>query len=74
MKNIKQIIIGSFAIIGILTIITGFNTKIQENEVGTYQIEVEYIANGWGSLYRLNTKNGEIVRIKKSTLEKIEIK
>ena len=74
MKNIKQIIIGSFAIIGILTIITGFNTKIQENEVGTYQIEVESIEGGWGSLYRLNTKTGEIVRIKQSALEKIEIK
>jgi hypothetical protein len=73
MKNIKDIIIGIFTVIGVLALVTGFTNKVVENEVGTYQIEIESIENGWGTLYRLNTKTGEIVKIKQSALEKIKI-
>jgi len=74
MKNIKNIIIGIFAFIGVLVIITGLTNNTVQNDAGTYQIIIESTDSGWGTLYRLNTKTGEIKKIKQSTIEKIELK
>jgi len=72
MKKMKNIVISTFAIIGLITIISGYSSNInQENEVGTYQITG---AGAYGGvLYRLNTKTGDIIEIKQSNIDKINL-
>ena len=70
MKKLKNIIISTFAVLGLIAIVSGFSAnKYQENEVGTYQIAG---AGAYGGvLYRLNTKTGDIIEIKQSNIDKI---
>lgn len=72
MKKIIKIVISTFALIGLVTIISSYSSETyQENEVGTYQIAG---AGGYGSvLYRLNTKTGDIIEIKQSNIDKINL-
>ena len=75
MKNIKNLIISIFAIIGLYAILiatsSSSNLNQDTNEVGTYQITG---AGSYGGvLYRLNTKTGEILEIKQSTIDKINL-
>ena len=46
------------------------NHEIQKNETGTYQIAT---MSDSGILYRLDTRTGDIVRIKKSNIPKVDI-
>ena len=71
MKNIKSILIGGFAVIGFMIIITGFTNQVEGNEVGTFQISGA--GYGGGVLYRLNTKTGAIVEIKQSNIDKVNL-
>ena len=72
MKKIKKIVISTFALIGLVTIISSYSSETyQENEVGTYQIAG---AGAYGGvLYRLNTKTGDIIEIKQSNIDKINL-
>jgi len=60
-----------FTVIGIITIITGFTNQIENNEIGTYQISGA--GYGGGKLYRLNTKTGDVVEIKLSNIDKVDL-
>lgn len=71
MKNIKSILLGGFAVLGFMTVITGFTNQVESNEVGTYQISGA--GYGGGVLYRLNTKTGDIVEIKQSNIDKVNL-
>ena len=69
MRKLKNIVISTFALIGLITIISAFSTNdYDENEVGTYQI-----TSNPGVLYRINTKTGDIVSIKQSNIDKINL-
>ena len=46
------------------------SSEIQNNEIGTYQIATMSDA---GILYRLDTRTGDIVRIKKSNIPKVDL-
>ena len=75
MKNIKNLTISIFAIIGLYAILISTSSTSNLNqdtyEVGTYQITG---AGSYGGvLYRLNTKTGEILEIKQSTIDKINL-
>ena len=50
--------------------LTVSNPEIQNNETGTYQIAT---MSDSGILYRLDTRTGDIVRIKKSNIPKVDI-
>ncbi len=64
MKNIKDIVIGIFAIIGFSAIVTGFTEEIeQEGEIGTYQVATS--ARGAEvKIFRIDTRTGDIVSLK----------
>ena len=69
MKNIKDIILLAFAVIGFYSIITAFTSD--EKEVGRYQIAVTDSGGRKVQLYRVDTKTGVIVDINERELEKI---
>ena len=70
MKNkLKYPLLYSLACIGALSLLLSIS-EIQNNETGTYQIATMSDA---GVLYRLDTRTGDIVRIKKSNIIKIDI-
>ena len=72
MKKLKNIVISTFAVLGLVAIVSGFSAiSSQENEVGTYQITGA--GSYGGTLYRLNTKTGDIVAIKQSNIDKINL-
>ena len=65
----KNTIIVTLSIICLFIISSSFSSDTtQSNETGTYQI-----ATKSGVLYRLNTKTGEIVAIKESNIDKINL-
>jgi hypothetical protein len=68
MKNkFKYSLLYSLACIGALSLLLSIS-EIQSNETGTYQI-----ATMSDILYRLDTRTGDIVRIKKSNIPKVDI-
>ena len=70
MKNkLKYPLLYSLACIGALSLLLSIS-EIQNNETGTYQIATMSDA---GTLYRLDTRTGDIVRIKKSNIPKVDI-
>ena len=70
MKNkLKYPLLYSLACIGALSLLLSIS-KIQNNETGTYQIAT---MSDSGILYRLDTRTGDIVRIKKSNIPKVDI-
>ena len=72
MKKMKKIIISTLALTGLVMIISSYSSEIhQENEVGTYQITGSGAYGG--VLYRLNTKTGDIIEIKQSNIDKINL-
>ena len=63
----------SLACVGLVSLllsVSGNLSNNQQNEVGTYQIAVSSDQN---ALFRLNTSTGNIVRIKKSNIKKIDL-
>ena len=75
MKIIKNLIITILSVIGLCVLliaaVSNPNLNKDTNEVGTYQITG---AGSYGGvLYRLNTKTGEILEIKQSTIDKINL-
>ena len=70
MKNkLKYPLLYSLACVGALSLLLSIS-KIQNNEIGTYQIAT---MSDSGILYRLDTRTGDIVRIKKSNIPKVDI-
>lgn len=70
MKNkFKYSLLYSLASIGALSLLLSIS-EIQNNEIGTYQIAT---MSDSGILYRLDTRTGDIVRIKKSNIPKVDI-
>jgi len=70
MKNkLKYSLLYSLACIGTLSLLLSIS-EIQNNETGTYQIAT---MSDSGILYRLDTRTGDIVRIKKSNIPKVDI-
>lgn len=70
MKNkLKYLLLYSLASIGALSLLLSIS-EIQNNETGTYQIAT---MSDSGILYRLDTRTGDIVRIKKSNIPKVDI-
>ena len=68
MKNkLKYPLLYSLACIGALSLLLSIS-EIQNNETGAYQI-----ATMSDILYRLDTRTGDIVRIKKSNIPKVDI-
>ena len=72
-SQIKDIVIGIFAVIGFTVIVMGFTgIEPQSNEVGRYQMEV-VIGTSFSStpniyldkryVYRIDTKTGKVVEI-----------
>ena len=63
MKNIKDITLSIFAIIGFISIITAFNTQPQQETHGTPESHVweMYSPNsGHATIYLLNKQTGEV--------------
>ena len=70
MKNkLKYPLLYSLACIGAFSLLLSIS-EIQNNETGTYQIAT---MSDSGILYRLDTRTGDIVRIKKSNIPKVDI-
>ncbi len=70
MKNkLKYLLLYSLASIGALSLLLSIS-EIQNNETGAYQITT---MSDSGILYRLDTRTGDIVRIKKSNIPKVDI-
>jgi len=70
MKNkFKYSLLYSLAFIGALSLLLSIS-EIQNNEIGTYQVAT---MSDSGILYRLDTRTGDIVRIKKSNIPKVDI-
>ena len=70
MKNkLKYLLLYSLASIGALSLLLSIS-EIQNNQTGTYQIAT---MSDSGILYRLDTRTGDVVRIKKSNIPKVDI-
>ena len=70
MKNkLKYPLLYSLACIGALSLLLSIS-ETQNNQTGTYQIAT---MSDSGILYRLDTRTGDIVRIKKSNIPKVDI-
>ena len=65
----KDLLLYSLAIIGVCAL---FVSAIPDstNQVGTYQIE---ISDSQNALFRVNTVTGDIDRIKKSNISKVDV-
>jgi len=77
MKNIKETIIGVFAVIGFVAIVSGFTTNnaTQETTHGTPESHVWEIAGAEGSFgYIFNKKTGEVVGLDANRYAKIKFK
>ena len=72
MKNIKDITLSIFAVIGFVAIISGFTItqNIEKDEIGRYQIAVTNNGGRKIQLYRVDTKTGVILNINERELEK----
>ncbi len=64
----KDFLILLLACVGLVSLLS--TSTNQENEVGTYQIAT---MSESAVLYRLDTRTGDIVRIKKSNIPKVDI-
>ena len=67
----KDLLLYSLATIGVVALFISTTTK-STNDVGKYQI-TGYESSPHHGIYRLNTTTGEIVKIKLSNLEKINL-
>ena len=77
MKNIKDTIIGLFAVIGFLAIVSGFTTNIttQQPTYGTPESHVWEIRGAEGSFgYLYNKKTGEVVGLDANRNARIKLK
>ena len=68
--KLKDIILYSLAIVGVISLFISVTTKADEKEVGRYQIAVG-VKGVKTQLYRVDTKTGIIVYINERDLEKI---
>ncbi len=68
----KDFLLYSLACVGAVSLFLSVSNK-PSNEVGTYQIAVSN-TNTLTTIYRLNTSTGDIVKIKKSNIGKINLK
>tara|TARA_R110002096_G_C14645338_1_gene725942 strand:+ start:4457 stop:4696 length:240 start_codon:yes stop_codon:yes gene_type:complete len=76
MKNIKDIVIGIFAVVGFAAIVTGFtNEAVQEHTVPESHVW-GFSVNGGNNPpvggYLFNKQTGELYRIKSENKEKVE--
>ena len=74
MKNIKDIVIGIFAVVGFAAILTGFtNEAVQEHTVPESHVWEAVGAEGsWG--WMLNKKTGEVVGLDANRKAKVIVK
>ena len=79
MKNIKDITLSIFAIIGFISIITAFNTQPNQQTSQTYSTVPEshvwefYLANDGTRAYSLNKVSGEIREVNKANYTVLDI-
>ena len=64
----KDLLLYSLAIIGVCALFVSA-IPVSTNQVGTYQIE---ISDSQNALFRVNTITGDIDRIKKSNISKVD--
>ena len=60
MKNIKDIVIGIFAVIGFATIVTGFTNEISDPQYPESHVWEMYRIPSDGITYTWNKKTGEV--------------
>tara|TARA_Y100000768_G_C23842629_1_gene616911 strand:- start:496 stop:726 length:231 start_codon:yes stop_codon:yes gene_type:complete len=60
MKNIKDIVIGIFAVIGFATIVTGFTNETSDPQYPESHVWEMYRIPSDGITYTLNKKTGEV--------------
>ena len=63
MKNIKDITLSIFAIIGFISIITAFNTQPQQETHGTPESHVWEMAGFDNDFFMWNKKTGELRKV-----------
>ena len=63
MKNIKDITLSIFAIIGFISIISAFNTQSQQETHGTPESHVWDISNNENDAYMWNKITGEVRKL-----------
>ena len=63
MKNIKDITLSIFAIIGFISIITAFNTQPQQQNYGTPESHVWEISNVEDDSFMWNKITGEVRKL-----------
>ena len=74
MKNIKEVIIGVFAVIGFGAIVTGFTNEISEEHSETLSLQtqnnwiLQLDAGGFGGFF-YNTTTGEIKAVESNSKE-----
>ena len=69
-SKLKDIVLYSLAIVGVISLFISATTNADEKEVGRYQIAVG-VKGVKTQLYRVDTKTGIIVDINERDLEKI---
>lgn len=62
MKNIKDITISIFAVIGFVSVVSGFTNNNNQGEVGTYQVAITNVADS-GNIREIiiDTRTGEVI-------------
>ena len=62
MKNIKDITISIFALIGFVSVVSGFTNNNNQGEVGTYQVAITNVADS-GNIREIiiDTRTGEVI-------------
>jgi predicted small secreted protein len=62
MKNIKDITISIFAIIGFVAIVSGFTNNENQGDIGTYQVAITNVADS-GNIREIiiDTRTGKVI-------------
>ena len=62
MKNIKDIIISIFIVIGFVSVVSGFTNNNNQGEVGAYQVAITNVADS-GNIREIiiDTRTGEVI-------------
>jgi len=74
MKNIKDVTISIFAIIGLVAITTG--VSVQERQIGKYQIDCEFRTSDTSRPHcvTIDTETGEIFETQKLRMNDFKVK
>jgi|TARA_B110000438_G_scaffold299005_1_gene348322 predicted small secreted protein len=71
MKNIKDITISIFAVIGFVSVVSGFTNNNNQGEVGAYQVAITNVADS-GNIREIiiDTRTGEVISRTKTRYNK----